>query len=196
VTRDDLPDGGASHFAGCVQAIKSLDEAPVVEVLVPDFRGCEGPVETAAGSGAEVFAHNVETVPRLYGRVRDRASYTRSLSVLRTAGKAFPDVIVKSGLMVGLGETLGEVKSVIGDLREAGCTIVTVGQYLRPSGKHHPVDRYYEPREFEELREYSEELGLVAVAGPKVRSSYLASTAYMKVRQGGRDADRGHLEIS
>lgn len=179
VTRDDLADGGAAHFADCVRAIKELDGAPVVETLVPDFRGARGPVETVAASGAEVFAHNIETVERLFPYIRDGADYSRSLEILHVVASGFPDVMVKSGLMVGLGETVEEVRSTLGDLRDAGCNIVTIGQYMRPSRKHHPVDRYYAPDEFEELRRHGEGLGLVAVAGPRVRSSYLAGEAYI-----------------
>jgi lipoic acid synthetase len=183
VTRDDLEDGGAGHFARCVRAVKQLEKAPVVEVLTPDFGGARAPIETVARSGTEVFAHNIETVERLYPAIRDRACYGRSLAVLDTVRKGFPDVTVKSGLMVGLGETLEEVKRTIGDLRDAGCMIVTVGQYMRPSGEHHPVRRYYAPEEFEDVKGYAEELGLVAVAGPRVRSSYLASVAYLEANR-------------
>jgi lipoic acid synthetase len=178
VTRDDLPDGGAAHFAACVRAIKELEDAPVVEVLTPDFGGERASVETAAASGAEVFAHNIETVRRLFPEIRDGADYEVSLEVLGMVKEGFPGVVVKSGLMLGLGETIEEVKSTIGDLRDAGCMIVTMGQYMRPSREHHPVDRYYAPEEFEELKEHAEDLGLVAVSGPRVRSSYLASRAY------------------
>ena len=178
VTRDDLQDGGAAHFAACVGAIKELYDAPVVEVLTPDFRGARASVEKAAGSGAEVFSHNIETVPRLFPDVRDGASYRVSLDILGMVREMFPGVVVKSGLMLGLGETIEEVKSTIGDLRETGCMIVTMGQYMQPSREHHPVDRYYAPEEFEELKRHAEDLGLVAVSGPRVRSSYLASGAY------------------
>jgi lipoic acid synthetase len=178
VTRDDLGDGGAAHFARCVRAIKELDEAPVVEVLVPDFGGARAPVAEVAGSGADVFAHNIETVAGLFPQVRDGARYERSMDILRVVREMCPDVIVKSGLMLGLGETVEEVKTTVRDLRDAGCMIVTMGQYMQPSRKHHPVDRYYAPKEFEELRQYTEGLGLTAVAGPRVRSSYLASGAY------------------
>ena len=180
VTRDDLPDGGAAHFAECVRAIKHLEKAPVVEVLVPDFGGSRASVEKVAGSGAEVFAHNIETVRRLFPEIRDGACYELSLDILGMAREGFPGVIVKSGLMLGLGETIEEVKTTIGDLRDAGCMIVTMGQYMQPSREHHPVDRYYAPEEFEELGHYAEDLGLVAVSGPRVRSSYLAGGAYDK----------------
>lgn len=183
VTRDDLEDGGAGHFARCVRAVKGLERAPVVEALVPDFGGARGPVETLARSGAEVFAHNIETVERLFPAIRDRGCYGRSLAVLNIVKEGFPDVTVKSGLMVGLGETFEEVKKTVGDLREAGCMVVTIGQYMQPSGEHHSVERYYTPGEFEELGKYAEGLGLVAVTGPRVRSSYLASIAYLEANQ-------------
>jgi lipoic acid synthetase len=183
VTRDDLEDGGAGHFALCVRAVKELKRAPVVEALTPDFGGMRGPVETVARSGAEVFAHNIETVERLFPVIRDRGCYSRSLGVLNMVRGGFPDVTVKSGLMVGLGETLEEVKRTIGDISDAGCTIVTVGQYMRPSGEHQRVERYYAPGEFEEIGRYAEGLGLVAVTGPRVRSSYLASVAYLEANQ-------------
>lgn len=180
VTRDDLADGGAGHFAACVRALKQLDEPPVVEVLVPDFGGSTGSVDMVAGSGAEVFSHNIETVRRLYPEVRDRACYRLSLDILDMVSRGFPGVIVKSGLMLGLGETLEEVKETIRDISDAGCTIVTIGQYMQPSREHHVVDRYYAPEEFEELKVFAEELGLIAVSGPRVRSSYLASEAYQR----------------
>jgi lipoic acid synthetase len=178
VTRDDLADGGAAHFARCVRAVKELERAPVVEVLAPDFGGSREAVETLAGSGAEVFAHNIETVERLYPEIRDGACYGRSLGILKMVADGFPEVVVKSGLMVGLGETAEEVRATLGDLAEAGCTVVTVGQYMQPSKEHHPVQRYYAPQEFEELKRHAEGLGLVAVSGPRVRSSYLAGEAY------------------
>ena len=183
VTRDDLADGGADHLVRCVKAVKKLEEAPVVEVLAPDFGGNRDSVERVAGSGAEVFAHNIETVERLYPEVRDGASYRRSIDILGMVRDGFPGVIVKSGLMLGLGETPEEVKTAIGDLRDAGCMIVTLGQYMRPSRNHHPVHGYYAPEEFEELRMHAEDLGLVAVAGPRVRSSYLAIGAYLEVNR-------------
>jgi lipoic acid synthetase len=178
VTRDDLADGGAAHFAACVRAVRDLDDAPVVEALVPDFGGSWESVKKVAASGAEVFSHNIETVSRLFPGIRDRASYERSLNILSMVRRGFPGVVVKSGLMLGLGETTEEVKETIGDLRDSGCMIVTMGQYMRPSREHHAVDRYYAPEEFEELKHYAEDLGLVAVSGPKVRSSYLAGEAY------------------
>jgi len=180
VTRDDLPDGGAGEFVRCVRAIKRLERPPVVETLVPDFGGMRESVEAVAASGAEVFAHNIETVERLFPDVRDGACYTRSLDVLHMVKDGFPGVVLKSGLMLGLGETVEEVRDTIADLKDAGCVIVTMGQYMQPSGRHRAVDRYYAPEEFEGLKEYAEGLGLVAVAGPRVRSSYLAGEAYQE----------------
>jgi lipoic acid synthetase len=178
VTRDDLEDGGAAHFASCVRAIKRLETAPVVEVLAPDFGGLRDSVVKVARSGAEVFSHNIETVARLFPLVRDGACYVRSMNILNMVRETVPGVIVKSGLMLGLGESIEEVKKTIRDLRDAGCMIVTMGQYMQPSREHHDVDRYYAPEEFEELGQYAEGLGLTAVAGPRVRSSYLANGAY------------------
>ena len=183
VTRDDLEDGGALHFASCVRAVRRISAPPVVEALVPDFGGSRDSVETVAGSGAEVFAHNIETVERLFPGIRDGASYSRSIGILNMVADGFPGVIVKSGLMVGLGETVGEVKQTIGHLRDAGCAVVSIGQYMQPSREHHVVDRYYTPEEFEELRTHAEGLGLVAVSGPRVRSSYLAGIAYLEANQ-------------
>ena len=180
VTRDDLADGGAGHFARCVAAIQQLESPPVIEVLVPDFGGRPESVRDVAGSGAEVFAHNVETVARLVPVIRDAACYKRSLGIIEMVSNEFPEIVVKSGLMVGLGETVEEVKHTLRDLRDAGCMIVSIGQYMRPSRRHHAVDRYYAPEVFTELGRYAEELGLVAVAGPRVRSSYLAGEAYQE----------------
>jgi lipoic acid synthetase len=176
VNRDDLPDGGSAHFAATAQAIKALIPECRVEVLVPDFQGDLAAARLVAGSPIDVFNHNVETVPRLYRRVRPGARYERSLAVLEAASSGVrPGLLVKAGLMVGLGETGGELISVFNDLRRVGCDVLTVGQYLRPSPDHLPVERYLPPEEFAALRVQALGLGFRHVeAGPLVRSSYHA----------------------
>jgi lipoic acid synthetase len=182
VTRDDLPDGGSGHFAECVDALSASADPPVVEVLTPDFAGDMAAVDRVASAGIDVFGHNVETVERLYPRVRNGADYRRSLEILSRLRRRFPEVIVKSGLMLGLGETAEEVRQAIRDLVDAGCDIVTVGQYLRPSRAHLRVSEYADPAVFKELEGYTRDLGAVAVCGPRVRSSYLARAAYDNAR--------------
>jgi lipoic acid synthetase len=183
VTRDDLPDGGAGHFARTIAAVRRRLPKAVVEVLVPDFRGSLGAVRTVCDAGPDVFNHNVETVPRLYPAVRPEADYRQSLQVLAAAHRFGGDRDrprrTKSGLMVGLGETHEEVRSVLVDLREAGCDILTVGQYLAPSKQHVPVERFVEPEAFEALEAEARGLGFAAVAaGPFVRSSYRAEEVF------------------
>ena len=174
VDRDDLPDGGAGHFAATVRAIKGAVDGCRVEVLVPDFKGKPGAVETVTASPIDVFNHNLETVPRLYRRVRPGASYRGSLDVLRAARER-ARCLTKSGLMLGLGEEFDELLRVFRDLRDVGCDILTLGQYLRPSVGHLPVERYVPPEEFAALRECALGLGFRHVeAGPLVRSSYHA----------------------
>ncbi len=176
VTRDDLPDGGAFHFAETIRRIKSAIPEAMVEVLIPDFRGDRAAIEAVLAAGPFVLNHNVETVPRLYSTVRPQAEYYRSLAVIETA-KGFPSSIyVKSGLMVGLGEEKGEVVEVLSDLRRAGCDIVTIGQYLQPSRKNLPVVEYVPPSRFEEYERIGRDIGFRHVAsGPFVRSSYRAA---------------------
>lgn len=177
VNRDDLPDGGAAHFAAAVRAIKQLNPRCTVEVLTPDFRGDEGAVATVARSPIDVYNHNTETVPRLYKRVRPGAKYERSLRVLQRAKEVRPGLKTKTGLMLGLGETYAELLTVFGDLRAVGCDILTLGQYLQPSKEQLPVERYVHPDEFAELRREALTLGFRHVeAGPLVRSSYHAWT--------------------
>ena len=176
VTRDDLPDGGAGHFAACVAEIRKLRPECGVELLIPDFAGNEDSLRTVAESGADVIGHNVETIPRLYPPVRPDADYARSLDVLRRlvelSGGAFS---VKSSLMVGLGENEEEIARVMSDLAATGCDSATIGQYLPPSKKHLPVERYYSPEEFNRLADIARSAGIAKVAsGPKVRSSYMA----------------------
>jgi len=175
VNRDDLPDGGASVFAACLRAIRRLRPECEVEVLIPDFEGNPDALRTVLDGGPVVLNHNIESVPRLYPRVRPKARYDRSLALFRRSKEIAPAIPVKSGLMVGLGETFEEVLVVLRDLRDAGVDLVTVGQYLRPTPKHLPVDRYVSPEEFERIREAGDALGFAHVeAGPFVRSSYHA----------------------
>ena len=179
VNRDDLADGGAAHFADCVRAIKAVSPATAVEALTPDFQGDFAAVRAVVDSGLEVFAQNVETVRRLTHPVRDpRAGYDRTLSVLSEAKRHRASVLVKSSIMLGLGETDAEVEECLRDLRGASVDIVTLGQYLRPTPNHLEVQRYISPDEFRQLREYALGLGfLECVAGPLVRSSYRAERA-------------------
>ncbi|MFO0334860.1 MAG: lipoyl synthase [Pseudomonadota bacterium] len=179
VNRDDLPDGGAAHYAACVRAIKERSPATAVEALTPDFQGVEADVATVVDSGLEVFAQNVETVERLTHPVRDpRAGYDRTIDVLAFAKRHRPAVLTKTSLMLGLGETDDEVVECMRDLREAQVDILTLGQYLRPTANHLPVARFVTPEQFAHLREVALGLGfLECVSGPMVRSSYRAERA-------------------
>ena len=175
VDRDDLPDGGSAHFAKTVFWIKSLNPGIRVEVLIPDFKGDPKALETVVRSGIDILNHNMETVPRLYKRVRPGSIYQRSLEVLKSAKKTRHNILTKSGLMLGVGETLEEVMATLRDLREIECDIVTLGQYLQPSTDQLPVERYVPPDEFRELKLEAEKLGFRHVeSGPLVRSSYHA----------------------
>ncbi|MGA9775774.1 MAG: lipoyl synthase [Candidatus Dormiibacterota bacterium] len=175
VDRDDLPDGGAGIFAATIRAVHQAVPTCAVEVLTPDFQGVRSSIETVLEARPEVFNHNIETVPRLFPRVRPKSLYRRSLGVLRTAAELAPASSAKSGLMVGLGESMDEVKEVLRDLREHGVRLVTIGQYLRPSLKHIRCERFWRPEEFAQLREYGDQLGFDHVeSGPLVRSSYHA----------------------
>ena len=175
VNRDDEADGGAAIFAATIRWIRRLSPGTSVEVLIPDFMGDWDALATVMAARPEILNHNTETVPRLYPRVRPKARYERSLELLRRARDLAPDGITKTGVMVGLGETRHELLLVMTDIADAGCDVLTVGQYLRPSVKHAPVERYYRPEEFEELAEEGRRLGLRHVeAGPLVRSSYHA----------------------
>jgi lipoic acid synthetase len=172
VTRDDLPDGGSGQFARTVRAVRERCGA-TVEVLTPDFQGRAEDIDCVAAEQPDVFNHNVETVPRLYPEVRPMADYARSLDLLRRVAEH--GLVAKSGLMLGLGETEDEVLAALGDLRDAGCRAVTLGQYLQPSPQHHAVARFVPPEEFERLRRVAEGMGFEGVAsGPFVRSSYNA----------------------
>jgi lipoic acid synthetase len=182
VDRDDLPDGGAAHFAATVRAIKVRNPAVIVETLIPDFQGVEADVAKVVDAGPEVVDHNVETVERLQGKVRDRrATYDRSLRVLRAAKERNPSVYTKSSIMLGLGERDEEVLQTFRDLRAAGVDIVTLGQYLRPSEWHLPVVEYVSPDKFAWFRERAEAMGfLYCASGPLVRSSYRAGEFFME----------------
>ena len=175
VNRDDLPDGGASIFAGCLRSIRARSPEVQVEVLIPDFEGNWDALRTVVEARPVVLNHNTETVPRLYRRVRPKGVYTRSLELIRRVKQLDPAMTTKSGIMVGLGESFEEVVQTMTDLRAHDCDLLTVGQYLRPSAKHLPVDRYWHPDEFAALTEVGERLGFRHIeAGPLVRSSYHA----------------------
>ena len=175
VDRDDLPDGGASVFAASIRAIRRRAPACRVEVLVPDFSGRTRDLERVLDAGPDVLNHNLETVERLYRTARPGGRYGRALRLLDHARRRRPATPTKSGLMVGLGESREELLTALADLRRAGCGIVTIGQYLRPSAAHLPVARYYHPDEFRELRDHARRLGFGHVeSGPLVRSSYHA----------------------
>jgi lipoic acid synthetase len=179
VTRDDLPDGGAVHFARTIKAVRKRSPEARVEVLTPDFQGDFNALRIVLDAGPDVYNHNVETVARLYPSVRPRADYDRSLSVLAKAREAAPNIVVKSGFMLGLGETRDEVKSLLKQLRKSGCDIVTMGQYLRPTRNNLPVVEYVSPGEFEELRLIALGMGFkYAASGPLVRSSMNAEEMY------------------
>jgi lipoyl synthase len=179
VARDDLADGGAEHFARTIRALRRRLPAARVEVLTPDFGGSEASLRAVLDAGPDTFNHNVETVRRLSPRVRSRSDHDRSLGVLERAARLAPHVLVKSGLMVGLGETEGEVRGLLDELRERGVRAVTIGQYLRPTRRNLPVVEFVHPDRFEAYRAYGESIGFEAVfAGPFVRSSYMAEAVF------------------
>lgn len=185
VTRDDLPDGGAGHFAATIAFVRARLPEATIEVLTPDFGGSIDALETVLAARPDVFNHNLETVPRLYGRVRPGADYRRSLVLLAYAAES--GVCAKSGLMVGLGESPDEVSAALADLRQAGCRIVTIGQYLQPTPAQRPVSRYVEPEQFESWRAEGLAMGLSAVhAGPYVRSSYQAGQLFRQAVEASR----------
>ena len=179
VTRDDLDDGGAGHFAAVTRAIHQRCPSCRVELLIPDLQGNEQALQTILASHPDVLGHNLETVPRLYQAARSGAGYQRSLQLLAAANRIAPEVPTKSGLMLGMGESVEEIIAVMQDLRQVNCAMLTLGQYLQPSRDHLPVDRYVEPAEFEQLRRAGLELGFDHVeAGPLVRSSYHAAEQF------------------
>ncbi len=179
VTRDDLPDGGAGFFAETIRAIRERIPEVLVEVLVPDFQDDPDAIRTVVAARPDVLNHNVETVPRLYLSVRPGAVYRRSLDLFRTAGEFDSSVPLKSGLMLGLGETQPEIRETLRDLLDAGCRMLTLGQYLQPSAHHLPVDRFVTPEEFDSWKEKALAMGFTQVAsGPLVRSSYHAKDLF------------------
>ena len=173
VTRDDLPDGGAAVFAETIRAVRAVEPAIRIEVLIPDFRGSEASLTTVLDARPDILNHNLETVPSLYPKVRPQAEYHRSLELLRRAYSR--SHVTKSGLMLGLGEGIDDIFAVMEDLRTVGCSILTLGQYLRPGKTHLPVRKYYHPDDFDSLRKQALVMGFEqVVAGPRVRSSYHA----------------------
>ncbi|MDV2990698.1 MAG: Lipoyl synthase [Chroococcidiopsis sp. SAG 2025] len=175
VNRDDLSDGGASQFVGCIQAIREISPQTTIEVLIPDLCANWDALATILQAQPEVLNHNTETVSRLYRRVRPQGDYDRSLELLKRARTLAPSVYTKSGLMVGLGETDAEIRQVMQDLRAVNCDILTLGQYLQPSQKHLKIDSFIAPEQFDAWREYGESLGfLQVVSSPLTRSSYHA----------------------
>jgi lipoyl synthase len=183
VDRDDLPDGGAAHFAASIGALRGLQPAPGIEVLTPDFRGRFESLQVVVQAGPDVFNHNVETVPRLYARARRGSRIERSLGLLSAAKTLDPKLTTKSGLMLGLGEREDEVLELLARLRDADVDIVTIGQYLQPSRENLPVEEYVHPRVFDHYREAGERMGFRYVfAGPFVRSSYRAEEALIQTR--------------
>ena len=179
VARDDQPDGGAWLYAETVRQIHALGQDVGVELLIPDFNADEAQLAEVFGSRPEVLAHNVETVPRVFKRIRPAFNYHRSLSVISAARAA--GLVTKSNLILGMGEQRAEISQALQDLHDAGCELVTITQYLRPSKRHHPIDRWVKPEEFVELREEAEEIGFAGVlSGPLVRSSYRAGRLYQQ----------------
>jgi lipoic acid synthetase len=179
VTRDDLPDGGASHFANTIRAIRALDRELKIEVLIPDFKGDPSSLTVVLDEGPDVLNHNIETIPRLYPEVRPQADYKRSLHLLKKAKEKATQTFTKSGFMLGLGETEKEVFSLLRDLSDVGCDFLTIGQYLQPRPDRLPVVRYIPPEEFEGYQKIGEEMGFKSVAsGPFVRSSFHAAQMF------------------
>ena len=184
VNRDDEPDGGAAIFAGCIRAIRHRTPQVEVEVLIPDFLGNWDALATVVRARPVVLNHNIETVPRLYPRARAKAIYMQSLELLQRVKRIDPTMITKSGIMVGLGETRDELSKTLADLRDHDCDLLTIGQYLRPSRKHLPIVRYYEPDEFDDLADEARGLGFAHVeSGPLVRSSYHAGEQARAARE-------------
>lgn len=184
VTRDDVEDGGAIHFANTIKEIKKLSENIKVEILVSDFLGNEKAIKIVIDSNPDVFGHNIETIPRLYKKIRPKADYKRSLNILKKAKEINKSLITKSGIMVGLGESEKEVIEVMHNLRDVDCDIMTIGQYLRPSKKHVEVAEYIKPQQFKKYEEMAYIMGFKYVASqPLVRSSYHAEEAYFELKK-------------
>jgi len=185
VSRDDLPDEGAGHFAACIRAIRVRRPEATIEVLPADMHARPELIRTICEARPDIFNHNIETCERMTPIVRPQAGYRRSLDVLRWVKEHDPAMPTKSGLMVGIGESDDEIERTLADLRQAGCDIVTIGQYLQPTPRHTPVDRYLTPEQFEQLAELAYHLGFAGVAsGPFVRSSYRAAEVFDRVREG------------
>ena len=183
VARDDLKDGGANHFARTIQAVREMDPSIIIEVLVPDFHAQDWCIELVTNAAPEIFNHNMETVERLTPLVRSRAKYRRSLQVLGRAKEISPSIVTKSGVMLGLGETEPELFQTMDDLREVGCQVLTLGQYLRPTPNHLPVVEFVSPERFDAYGEIARAKGFEHVAsGPLVRSSYHAADFHPVVR--------------
>ena len=178
VTRDDLPDGGAQHFANCIYEIRKLSPETKIEILTPDFKGCKKSLDIIINAHPEVFNHNIETVNDLFKTARPQGNYDTSLKVLKYV-KDNSDILTKSGLMVGLGETVEQIENTLNDLHNAGCDIVTIGQYIQPSKMHLPVAKYYTPDEFKALEVIARSAGITHYQiGPLVRSSYKAAELF------------------
>lgn len=184
VTRDDLPDGGAGHFAETIRQICALNTDCKVEILTPDFKGDEKAIDVVLLAKPDVFNHNVETVKRLYQKARPQANYERSLEFLRYVKEKNADILTKSGLMVGLGETMEEITELLADLKRVNCDIVTVGQYIQPTKENLPVKKYLTVDEFDEIREIALKIGIKhVVSAPLVRSSYKAGNIFRNDRK-------------
>lgn len=184
VDRDDLPDGGASHFLKVIEALRSYSPETTIEILTPDFQGSRWSLDKILAVPPDIFNHNLETVPSLYRRVRPRSCYERSLGVLEYVKERRPRILTKSGMMLGLGEKKGEVFSVLKDLRAVDCDIVTLGQYLQPTRRQLPVREFVRSETYEEYQNYGIRLGIrFVVAGPFVRSSYNAERVFHTIRQ-------------
>ena len=175
VTRDDLPDGGAEHFANCIYEIRKLSPDTKIEILTPDFKGDKNALNTIIEAHPEVFNHNIETVKDIFKTARPQGNYELSLEVLKYV-KENSNILTKSGLMIGLGETIDQIKETLCDLHKVGCDIVTIGQYIQPSKQHLPVEKYYTPQEYDMLKTVTNQIGIKhSQIGPLVRSSYKAS---------------------
>lgn len=186
VTRDDLPDGGANHFAETILKIRELTPRVTIEVLIPDFQGDRDALQKVVDARPEIINHNIETVPRLYPEVRAMANYDQSLELLQRVKEMDPKIITKSGVMVGLGESTAETEQTLRDLRAHDCELLTIGQYLAPSRAHYPVKEYVTPAQFEAYKKTAESLGFTAVASaPLVRSSYHAHELFGESKEHG-----------
>jgi lipoic acid synthetase len=184
VDRDDLPDGGASHFAECIMRIRKTSPNTTIEILTPDFLKKNGAEDVVIYAKPDVFNHNIETVPSLYPKIRPGSRYFASLKLLSKVKELVPQTFTKSGLMVGLGETAQEVHQVMDDLRSADVDFLTIGQYLQPTPKHAPIIRYYSPEEFKKLEEIAYAKGFLMVsASPLTRSSYHADSDFAELKR-------------